>query len=492
MQGTQKKIVETNRGDIKVVKGHALVNTGYSISTRATILISYLIAQIDSMHQEKIEPFELSYTDICRILNHSKRRIGKREEVVEIMKELNSKPIYWQEVKGEEIIADNWLTWIEKMRYDRKKDTFSFKIPQDLHDFLLKLGYNEETKTTKPYIAYRYVITDSFTCDYSTKIYEEIIKRARNEPYIQFELTIESLRFKCDLKKKYSRYYDLKRYVIQSSVEDINQNPYTAYSVIWKVGKKEGKAVRSLIITANRKKSILPLPEKIIENQKQQPINTSKKTTAKESTARVEELYEQIHPIISSWNVFLPEELEAQLKKLINSLLKSGKTIFNIKEGVTYTQNKIEAGHNIADRLAYLYKMINEASIQGDLFDPIANKKKVADKRKEDRHKKREEAKSELEEYKRKYRDFLSAEAQVMNEIGKKHPEKAEEIFDEIEASPRWKKKLSEKENLERGEIIDMIHRKYRKVFKKELQDFITKFEELEEVKEKVERKLRK
>lgn len=479
------KETKEERKELTVVKDYDLVNAGYSITTRASILINYLISKIDSIKQDDIESFELSYADILGIVNFDGiRRIASKSEVVKIMNELNRNPIYWQEVKNGEVVSDNWISWIDSLKHDRKKNTFTFVITKALHEFLLKLGGKDPiTGESRGFIKYKWLLTSTFRCDYSLRVYEEIVKRIGGKSSILFEIGVDDIRFKCGLinfdgaKKevKYERYYDLKRYVIEPAIKEINESRFTLYNVSWWPHKKEGKSVKTLKLKVEKKSGAAKLPMALIENLyyqvEQQTSTWKKKLTANTINRALKEgiTPEQILEAIKTTNEnihngTLIETSEASyFKGVLKNISEAPKSSEKIDEKLVheilgkvedwedinqksietllhkYNKERIFAAYsqtvedvktkNIKSRGKYFYNLVHNAPT---LFDQrLAEEKKTA-KKKQAEQQKAQEKELMADQVAAKEKEISEAKAAILASIEKDYPGIWEEAFDAV------------------------------------------------------------
>ena len=433
----KKSIQVKDRDSLKVVKHYELVDAGYHISTRANIFIGFLIAQIDSMGQDEILPYEYTWQEIKNVINTGGvRRVSNRSEVVTIMNELNSKPIYFKEYEENEVVADNWITWISKLRYVRKKDTYSFTITSDLHTLLLKLGTNPETGETRPFVAWGWLLSTTFKCDYSIVFYELFSKRLRADNSVKIELTIDKIKFKGQVGKKYPRYYDLKKNIIEPICKDISESPISFFSASWEVGRKKGKAVQSIIFNITRKTVTKVLP-----------------------SAPVESFYIQIEQLTIKWKTRFSKEY-------IDKLLNDGNTSEQIRRAIETTNNNIESGKKITStEIAYFSGILKNVISQGELFsDPVQDGKNKQKERKIEAQNRREKQKKAEKIIDLLREKMTKIRIEILEDIQTNHIDLWAKVKEESQAISFYDKTLSWSENMERNSFKFVPHQILQKM----------------------------
>ncbi len=372
-----------DRTKLKVVKDAELVQKGSRLSVRSALFIHFLIAKIDSVNQKKIEEQEFTYKEITEILNFDGvRRVSQRQDVEKIMDELNVNKLVWNQFdENNELDKINLITWIEKLSYSPKKDTFSFKITESLHDYLLDIGaLDPKTNKRRPFISYKWVLITTFKSPHTLNFYEEIERRIHNNKSLIFSISVESLKYLCGIAGKYHKFYEFKRWVLEPVKKDLDSSEFSSYGFTYEVDKKERKKVISLtfhVYTKERKR----LPE-----------------------ARPEEgLYMKIDDMTKNWSV-QPNKVQ------IDELTGRGVSVSAIIKAAQATQNLIDqnGGEDFikTNVIAYFIGMTSKTSQQGEMFvDPIQEKKESQRNKKvriAERDNKQKELKNKIEKLEKK------------------------------------------------------------------------------------------
>jgi plasmid replication initiation protein len=131
--------------------------------------------------------------------------------------------------------------WIVTKHYYKNKSKIRFKFHDDLKPRLIKLN--------KDALMYNYRVLANFHNKYSIRIFDKILQEidytAPQGTIFVVDQEVDALRKILVLDEKYPKYSDLRRYVIEPVVNDINQsNLKLSYLPI-----KEGRTVKTLRFT---------------------------------------------------------------------------------------------------------------------------------------------------------------------------------------------------------------------------------------------------
>ncbi len=214
----------------QVAKHNELIETSYHLNKREQLFVLFLISELvrtDSVFPE----YSMSYKDIEEVLNFDgKRRVANKEEVFDIMKNLNNEPIRYEKgsVVGQSV-------WIDHLEYDTETDMVTFSLSTKLRGYLLELK-RHFTQYSLQNIVY--------LSSHSIRVYE-ILKR--HEFKGSCVLSVENLKFYLGLQGSYEAFYDFKRNVLFKAQKELKK--YTDISFDFEPAKKKGKSVLSLKFT---------------------------------------------------------------------------------------------------------------------------------------------------------------------------------------------------------------------------------------------------
>jgi plasmid replication initiation protein len=193
--------------NLSVVKSNALIQKSrYNLTTTEQKIILYLITKIHPS-DERLTTYSFKVTEfreICGIESNGGRFYAELKATV---KNLADKSIWIRMDNGKETL----LRWIERPFIDERSGTIEIKIDEFMRPYLLHLQ-SHFTRYDLYYIL-------AMRSQYSIRLYE-IAKSYENLRTITVD--IEELK-KSIFAEKYDRWNDFHRFVIQSSVKEINQ-----------------------------------------------------------------------------------------------------------------------------------------------------------------------------------------------------------------------------------------------------------------------------
>ena len=221
-----------------VKKSNDLITAKYRLTIIQQYVLHNVISQIH-MEDTDFKKYEVnvrSIADTHGIDTKNAYRYIKKSAL-----ELNKLPI----IIGDEIegIAMNWFS---SVRYNSNRGTLLVDFHPDLKPYLLQLqGY---------FTQYENKNIQQFKCVHSLRFYE-FLKQKQNlgkgkEFYI--ELTLEEIRSMfCFSDTEYKKSNDLKRFVIEPALKEINEQ--TDLSITDTQFLKKGRSIHSVYITAKPK-----------------------------------------------------------------------------------------------------------------------------------------------------------------------------------------------------------------------------------------------
>lgn len=221
-----------------IKKSNDLITAKYRLTIIQQYVLHNVISQIhiEDTDFKKYEVNVRSIADTHGIDTKNAYRYIKKSAL-----ELNKLPI----IIGDEIegIAMNWFS---SVRYNSNRGTLLVDFHPDLKPYLLQLqGY---------FTQYENKHIQQFKCVHSLRFYE-FLKQKQNlgkgkEFYI--ELTIADIRVMfCFSDDEYKKTNDLKRFVIEPALKEINEQ--TDLSIIDTQFLKKGRSIHSVYITAKPK-----------------------------------------------------------------------------------------------------------------------------------------------------------------------------------------------------------------------------------------------
>jgi len=212
-----------------VTKSNYLVEAGYKLSLNEQRLILSAIAQLDSR-----KPIPKDNDFVITAAEFSDNFGIPIKQAYETLEDATSR-LYERDIKTYDRVAKTRgrFRWVDSVKYwdGEAKVTLSFSrwiIPY------LTLLHQQFT-------SYELKQVSQLNTAYAIRFYELLVQFLKTgERYI----TLERLRELLELKDQYPRFYDLKKYVINPSMVDINEK--TNLTVEWDITKK-GRTITGLI-----------------------------------------------------------------------------------------------------------------------------------------------------------------------------------------------------------------------------------------------------
>ena len=228
-------IIDKRRSDI-VVKSNDLIEASYRLSLNEQRLILYMASKIkkdDSDFRivkvavkEFADTFGLDYKNIYK-------------EMRKVTKSLTSKSISIKSHKSDKSDGYLHIAWLSSAEYIN--GTLELEFSEKMKPHLLELKNNFSQYALGEFVR--------FTSVYSIRLYQ-ILKR-----YVGFRdgskyYLLEDLRRILELEKKYPKYSNLKRRVIQAAIDEIND---VSDINVRSYEDKEGKKVKGIKFVVERK-----------------------------------------------------------------------------------------------------------------------------------------------------------------------------------------------------------------------------------------------
>lgn len=212
-----------------VTKSNYLIEAGYKLSLNEQRLILSAIAQLDSR-----KPIPKDSDFVITAAEFSETFGIPIKQAYETLEDATSR-LYERDIKTYDRAAKTRgrFRWVDSVKYwdGEAKVTLSFSrwiIPY------LTLLHQQFT-------SYELKQVSQLNTAYAIRFYELLVQFLKTgERYI----TLERLRELLELKDQYPRFYDLKKYVINPSIVDINEK--TNLTVEWDIIKK-GRSITGLI-----------------------------------------------------------------------------------------------------------------------------------------------------------------------------------------------------------------------------------------------------
>lgn len=236
--------------NILVTKSNHLIEAGYKLSLNEQRLILSVIAQLDGRKPiPKDNYFVITADEFAKNFNIPIK------QAYEVLDEAASR-LYERDTKT---FDKNGRTrerfrWVDGVKYWDGEAKVTLSFSQRIIPYLTKLN----TELT----SYDLNQISKLKTSYAIRFYELLIQfRSTGERYI----SLEKLHERLEIINQYSRFYNLKKRILEPSINDINES--TSLSVEWDVIKK-GKVITGLIFKfKERKKTTNLFPTDMLEEE---------------------------------------------------------------------------------------------------------------------------------------------------------------------------------------------------------------------------------
>lgn len=306
MDGYQMKDIS----DTKVYKSNALAEAGYRLSLQEQRIVLSALSQIG---RGDIVTDEVMYTVTA---NSIAKLTGKEvddtyEELKEAVIRLKRRDVRLVdkpngEGKHKEILITGW---VQTISYVKEKGLVRLRFSKDILPYLSQLQ--------KQFLSYNLESIAKFSSSYGIRVYELLVQWKTTGTR---EIEISEFKRMLDIQKKYTSIKDLKRWVLEPSIKDINKN-----SDFWvkQTQRKTGRNVTHFVFEFGLKselktKKSLPKEPKILGVPKGEI----------EKHARVGESYEEA-----------AKRIKAELKNNKSSKERASREIKSMKEILEATES---------------------------------------------------------------------------------------------------------------------------------------------------------
>lgn len=227
--------------ELEVYKRDDLIQKArFTLSVQEQKCILYAISKIkpnDTYLTEYIFDIKDFYT-LCGIEKNSYTTLKKQ------LINLKSK-VWWLKLPDE---SESAVSWLDVVRVNKKSGKVTIAFHRDMMPFLLELAKQAEENGIF-YTGYTLQYVLPMSSQYSPRLYEILKSYQKNNKRWFFE--IDELKYLLDCQN-YDRWPDLRRFVIEPAVEEINK--YTDLNIEYTTEKEGRKIVRIEFFMETKKK----------------------------------------------------------------------------------------------------------------------------------------------------------------------------------------------------------------------------------------------
>lgn len=230
------------KNELQVVKANSLVDASYRLSLAETRILYALLSQVQ--HTKEIPPghvFRASYSDLAALLGDNVTAKAAKKDLKPVIEKMASRNF-----KLETGTAYVVLNWFQKIGCEDGEVFAMFS--NDLLPFISEL--------TSHYTKVDLQLVYQFDNQYAIRFYEWMKKEfdiaSSQNKSAQLTLSVDELRHRLDLKKKYPRWNNMRARVIEPALREIEEKTDFRIDVIT---VKKAQVVDALVFDIKKKKS---------------------------------------------------------------------------------------------------------------------------------------------------------------------------------------------------------------------------------------------
>lgn len=218
-----------------VVKSNDLIRQSrFSLSLTEQKILLYLISKIKPEDKE-FKRYEFDIKQFCEICNIE--YMQSLSQLKEVVKNLRDKSI-WIHIDEE---TESLVSWINKAYLKTGTGKIGLQLDSDLIPYLLQLKSN--------FTQYELIAVLALRSKFSLRIYEIL----KSYEYIgSFSISIEDFRRMLMLESQYAKVGDLKHYVIDKAIAEINE--YTDLLIYYE-SYRDGRRIAGFKFSIQKKEN---------------------------------------------------------------------------------------------------------------------------------------------------------------------------------------------------------------------------------------------
>lgn len=214
--------------NLLVTKSNHLVEAGYKLSLNEQRLLLSVISQLDGRKPLPLgNGFTISAHDFSQLFGIPLK------QAYEILDDASSK-LYERDIKtfDKKAKVRGRFRWVDSVEYLEGEAKVNLSFCYHIIPYLTLLH--------EQFTSYELKQITQLKSSYAIRFYEFLVQFIKTGDRF---ISIDKLRSMLEIGEQYKRFYDLKRYVIIPSMENINKT--TSLSVTWDIVKK-GRAITGL------------------------------------------------------------------------------------------------------------------------------------------------------------------------------------------------------------------------------------------------------
>lgn len=246
----QKSGMTTNKkheGHQMIWKSNALIEASYRLSVAEQRIMLSCISQVNRSKPVTDENmYSVSVTDIERLSGTSTH--ATYDEIKKAALRLKRREVWITERPNGDGDHDQVLvtSWVQSIRYIKREGRVELRFSRDMLPYL--------SQFVEQFTAYALTDIAKMSSAHAIRLYELLMQWQSQQVRT---ITVEDLRHFLQLDDKYPLMADLRRWVIEPSVKQINE--HSPVTVAW-AQKKTGRRVTHLIFSFEEKTAKKPKP----------------------------------------------------------------------------------------------------------------------------------------------------------------------------------------------------------------------------------------
>ena len=197
-----------------ITKSNSLINSCYSFSLLEQQIILYVVSRVNPFYENFPLQHVIYIKDFIKIFNKKRKAIYKDIEIAISNRFWDREIYYWDYSRD----GYRKLRWLVEVFYSNKNGFFEITFSHLIKPFLYQL--------TQHFTSYNLEDISKFRSIYSIRIYEfcicDINQNKTNTSFLL--VAINTIKERLQLEKKYSDFYDFKRFVLQKAKQEINEH----------------------------------------------------------------------------------------------------------------------------------------------------------------------------------------------------------------------------------------------------------------------------
>lgn len=235
--------LQSKKDNHSVSQSNHLIRAAYELSLNEKRLIMLALTKVNPQKWQQDWEIVVHAAEWAKVFGKElKHAYGEIENAANQLEDRKITFKTGPDVNGKKAYeSGRWVAWA---RYVPGEAKVTLEIPKGLRKYLAFAMLEEEGFTS-----YRLMAAAKLRSAHSIRLYEQMMTwKSTGSLYIK----VDDLRDCLELGTKYKLFSDLRKWVINPSINDINKN--SDYQAEWEVHKKVGRKITALVFKFQKKK----------------------------------------------------------------------------------------------------------------------------------------------------------------------------------------------------------------------------------------------